>query len=62
MPACSQVEEFCYITDNTYTREQVLETEREVLNTLAFDITQPTAKTFLRRFIKAASGEVAGDC
>ena len=51
-----QVEEFCYITDNTYTREQMLDMEAEVLNTLAFDITQPTTKTFLRRFIKAASG------
>lgn len=56
-----QVEEFCYITDNTYTREQVLEAEREVLNTLGFDITQPTAKSFLRRFIKAASGEIPLD-
>ena len=55
-PHVLQVEEFCYITDNTYTREQVLEAEREVLNTLGFDITQPTAKTFLRRYIKAASG------
>eukprot|EP00887_Chlorella_sp_A99_P007227 scaffold2.g7227.t1 len=56
-----QVEEFCYITDNTYTREQVLEAEREVLGTLAFDVTQPTVKTFLRRFIKAASGEIPLD-
>ena len=51
-----QVDEFCYITDNTYTREQVLETEREVLRVLDFDLTQPTTKTFLRRYIKAASG------
>lgn len=103
-----QVEEFCYITDNTYTREQVrlasnaervpaplgplclswcrrlepcraalvapkaaqpihqthralplpqvLEMERELLRVLDFDLTQPTIKTFLRRYIKAASG------
>ena len=114
-----QVEEFCYITDNTYTREQVgrgagwargagrcrragrragsrrrqrrrccrewragpgaacvrrspdplpppraapclppqvLDMEREVLRVLDFDLTQPTIKTFLRRYIKAASG------
>ena len=117
-----QVEEFCYITDNTYTREQVggpqgldrqggpsrgtdvamwrcwnhrgaasapfgvcacqpppahgvhcslcpwsplspsasslqvLDMEREVLRVLDFDLTQPTIKTFLRRYNKAASG------
>lgn len=115
-----QVEEFCYITDNTYTREQVrlasepervpaplgplclswsrrlvpcraalvaqssssahssnppgpalpqvLEMERELLRVLDFDLTQPTIKTFLRRYIKAASGALpplggqAGPC
>lgn len=56
-----QVEEFCYITDNTYNREQVLAMEREVLGVLEFDITQPTIKTFLRRYIKAASGEIQLD-
>lgn len=54
-----QVDEFCYITDNTYTRAQVLACEKEVLDVLGFDLTQPTIKTFLRRFIKAASGEIA---
>jgi cyclin A len=57
-----QVEEMCYITDNTYTREAMLEMEREVLGRLAFDLTQPTTKTFLRRFIKAASGEWQASC
>lgn len=56
-----QIEEFCYITDNTYTREQVLTCEKQVLDTLGFDLTQPTIKTFLRRFIKAAAGEVPLD-
>lgn len=56
-----QIDEFCYITDNTYSREQVLEMERQVLHVLDFDLTQPTAKTFLRRYIKAASGEIPVD-
>lgn len=56
-----QVDEFCYITDNTYSREAVLDTEREMLRVLGFDITQPTTKTFLRRYIKAASGEIPLD-
>jgi len=38
---------------------QVLEMEREVLRVLDFDLTQPTIKTFLRRYIKAASGGCA---
>ncbi|KAH9534307.1 hypothetical protein CY35_18G101000 [Sphagnum magellanicum] len=49
-----QVEEFCYITDNTYRREEVLEMERLVLNHLKFELTTPTTKSFLRRFIRAA--------
>lgn len=43
-----QVEEFCYITDNTYGREEVLEMERRVLNELKFELTTPTTKSFLR--------------
>ncbi|BBN03686.1 cyclin-A [Marchantia polymorpha subsp. ruderalis] len=49
-----QVEEFCYITDNTYAREDVLEMERRVLSNLHFELTTPTTKSFLRRFIRAA--------
>ncbi|KAG0585371.1 hypothetical protein KC19_2G006600 [Ceratodon purpureus] len=49
-----QVEEFCYITDNTYRREEVLEMERKVLRELKFELTTPTTKSFLRRFIRAA--------
>lgn len=36
---------------------QVLDMERELLRVLGFDLTQPTIKTFLRRYIKAASGK-----
>eukprot|EP00270_Netrium_digitus_P007712 TRINITY_DN2265_c0_g1_i2.p1 TRINITY_DN2265_c0_g1~~TRINITY_DN2265_c0_g1_i2.p1 ORF type:complete len:470 (-),score=69.38 TRINITY_DN2265_c0_g1_i2:801-2210(-) len=49
-----QVEEFCYITDNTYQRSQVIEMERLVLNNLNFELSLPTTKSFLRRFIRAA--------
>eukprot|EP00250_Pteridium_aquilinum_P008944 c18327_g1_i3 orf=600-2111(+) len=49
-----QVDEFCYITDNTYGREEVLKMEKTVLNHLQFELTVPTTKTFLRRFIRAA--------
>ncbi|KAJ4756541.1 Cyclin family protein [Rhynchospora pubera] len=49
-----QVEEFCYITDNTYFKDEALQMEASVLNFLKFEITSPTAKCFLRRFIRAA--------
>lgn len=52
------IEEFCFITDNTYTREDVLNMEKDVLRLLEFDLAQPSAKTFLRRYIKAASAEI----
>ncbi|KAM3735889.1 hypothetical protein ACB098_10G122100 [Castanea mollissima] len=49
-----RVEEFCFITDNTYTRGEVLKLESHVLNFLHFQLSVPTTKTFLRRFIQAA--------
>lgn len=48
------VEDFCYITDNTYTREEVVNMERDLLSFLNFEISSPTTTTFLRIFIKAA--------
>ncbi|VVA95602.1 unnamed protein product [Arabis nemorensis] len=52
-----QVEDFCYITDNTYSRSELLEMESSVLNYLKFELTTPTAKCFLRRFVRAAQGQ-----
>ncbi|CAN4088950.1 unnamed protein product [Withania somnifera] len=49
-----RVEEFCFITDNAYTKNEVLAMESLVLNFLGFRLSAPTAKTFLRRFIRAA--------
>ncbi|KAJ0256707.1 Cyclin-A2-3 [Hirschfeldia incana] len=49
-----RIEEFCFITDNTYTRDQVLEMESLVLKHFSFQIYTPTSKTFLRRFLRAA--------
>ncbi|CAH8270769.1 unnamed protein product [Arabidopsis lyrata] len=48
------VEEFCFITANTYTRPEVLSMEIQILNFVHFKLSVPTTKTFLRRFIKAA--------
>ncbi|GAU41974.1 hypothetical protein TSUD_306800 [Trifolium subterraneum] len=42
-----RVEEFCFITDNTYTKQEVVKMEKEVLNLLRFQLCVPTTKTFL---------------
>ncbi|RWR81393.1 G2/mitotic-specific cyclin C13-1-like protein [Cinnamomum micranthum f. kanehirae] len=55
------VEDFCYITDNTYTREEVTDMEADVLKFLKFEIGNPTIRTFLRRFVHAAQGGTKGE-
>lgn len=49
-----QVEEFCYITDNTYFKEEVVQMEADVLNYLKYEMSAPTIKCFLRRFVRVA--------
>lgn len=41
------VGEFVYITDDTYTKKQVLRMENLILRVLAFDLSVPTPLTFL---------------
>ena len=43
-----QVDDFCYITDNTYARDDILLMERHILDALRFELTQPTARQFLK--------------
>ncbi|TKY74679.1 Cyclin-A2-2 protein [Spatholobus suberectus] len=57
-----RVEEFCFITDNTYTKEEVLKMEREVLDLIHFQLSVPTIKTFVRRFIQAAQSSYKAPC
>ncbi|XP_012450926.1 cyclin-A2-2 [Gossypium raimondii] len=57
-----RVEEFCFITDNTYTSREVLKMERKILNFLYFQLSVPTTKTFLRRFIQAAQATYKDPC
>ena len=49
-----QCDEFVYISDNTYTRDQIFAMETNILVTLDFALTVPTAKVFLRRYLRAA--------
>ncbi|KAI5655228.1 hypothetical protein M9H77_32415 [Catharanthus roseus] len=46
------VEDFCYITDNTYKKEEVVKMEADVLKFLKFEMGNPTIKTFLRRLTR----------
>ncbi len=48
-----EVADFVYITDNAYTREEILSMESVMLNILQFNLTVPTANRFLARFVKA---------
>ncbi|CAH9078163.1 unnamed protein product [Cuscuta europaea] len=50
------VEDFCYITDNTYTRAEVVKMEAYLLKFLKFEMGNPTVKTFLRRLTRFAQG------
>ncbi|PWA64465.1 cyclin-like, Cyclin A [Artemisia annua] len=50
-------EDFCYITDNTYTKQEVVKMEADVLKALNFEMGNPTVKSFLRRFTKVAQDD-----
>ncbi|KAM0044371.1 putative cyclin domain-containing protein [Helianthus debilis subsp. tardiflorus] len=43
------MEDFCYITENTYTKQEVVKMEADVLKALNFEMGNPTVKSFLRR-------------
>ncbi|XP_047318793.1 putative cyclin-A3-1 [Impatiens glandulifera] len=44
------LDDFCYITDNTYKKEELVKMEADILNSLKFEVSSPTINTFLRRF------------
>lgn len=45
------VDEFVYITDDTYTKKQLLRMEHLLLKVLSFDMTVPTTHQFLMQYI-----------
>lgn len=50
-----EVNDFVHISDNAYTREEVLNMEKNMLNTLKFNLTVPTPYVFIVRLLKAAA-------
>jgi len=53
-PECN---DFVYISDGAYTKQQILKMEQTLLNTLNFNITHPSSLHFLRRYSKAAGSD-----
>lgn len=51
------VEDFILITDKAYKREEVLNMEKLMMNTLQFSLCVPTPYVFMRRFLKAAQSD-----
>lgn len=49
--------DFVYITDDTYTKNQMLEMEMKIMKALDFNLARPLPIHFLRRFSKAAGAE-----
>lgn len=47
-----EVDEFVYITDDTYTKRQLLRMEHLLLKVLAFDLTVPTTNQFLLQYLR----------
>ncbi|WZZ34045.1 hypothetical protein YC2023_017446 [Brassica napus] len=48
------VEDFCYITDNTYTKQEIAKMAADILLALQFELGNPTTNIYLRRFTKVA--------
>lgn len=51
------VEDLILISDKAYTRKEVLEMEKLMVNALQFNMTVPTTYVFMRRFLKAAQSD-----
>lgn len=52
-----ELAEFAYITDDTYTKAQIVRMERLILKVLDFNLAAPTPHNFLLRYLKASEAE-----
>lgn len=48
------MDDFVYITDNTYTKQEILAMEMQIFRTLGYNLSRPLPIQFLRRCSKAA--------
>lgn len=51
------VDDLIFISDLTYTRKEILQMEKEMVNALQFKMSVPTPYVFMRRFLKAAQSD-----
>ncbi|CAK9180340.1 unnamed protein product [Ilex paraguariensis] len=51
------VEDLILISDKAYSRKEVLEMEKLMVNTLQFNLSVPTPYVFMRRYLKAAQSD-----
>jgi len=49
--------DFVYISDGAFTKDQILSMEQQILNTLNFNLLHPSPLHFLRRYSKAAGSD-----
>uniref|UniRef100_A0A6B2LDW7 Uncharacterized protein n=1 Tax=Arcella intermedia TaxID=1963864 RepID=A0A6B2LDW7_9EUKA len=49
--------DFVYISDGAFTKDQILAMEQQILNTLNFNLLHPSPLHFLRRYSKAAGSD-----
>ncbi|KAF6990782.1 hypothetical protein CFC21_007940 [Triticum aestivum] len=52
-----EVDDFISIADYSYSRQQILSMEKNILNSMAWNLTVPTPYVFLVRFAKAAGSD-----
>ncbi|CAK7329092.1 unnamed protein product [Dovyalis caffra] len=52
------VDDFVLISDKAYTRKEVLDMEKLMVNTLQFNMSLPTPYMFIKRFLKAALSDM----
>ncbi|XP_076889496.1 G2/mitotic-specific cyclin-2-like [Bidens hawaiensis] len=51
------IDDLIFISDKAYSRSQILAMEKQMLNTLDFNMSLPTPYVFVKRFIKAAQSD-----
>ncbi|KAI3813667.1 hypothetical protein L1987_18396 [Smallanthus sonchifolius] len=51
------VDDLIFISDKAYSRSEILEMEKLMLNTLEFNMSVPTPYVFLKRYLKAAQSD-----
>ena len=52
-----ELRDLVYLTDEAYTKQEILQVETDIIVTLDYKCTVPTAHSFLCRYLKAAHAD-----